>query len=96
MVYILMTKLLLQKMVFGDIWQNHGRKMELFYERLNIFFQQGIFTQDSLKCMLASYLLQLKNEGQLDDDATIGVIILPKAIEYQLKQIGYGGEITGK
>jgi PPM family protein phosphatase len=67
---------------FGDVWQKYGLQMSLFFRQLAFFFKQDEYTNTALNASLNQYLETLKSQNLLDDDATIGVLILPTALNY--------------
>src|SRR6185295_17903681 len=68
---------------FGDVWQKSDSRIMLFFEHLKIYFTQKLFTNQSLEKMLKGYLNALLYNKMIDDDATVGVVILPKVMDYQ-------------
>lgn len=69
-----------------SIWISGERAMYLFYQYLNDYFLKNPNpNNESLQKSIQIYLDLLKKKNLLDDDATIGVIITSKAIEYQKK-----------
>lgn len=72
----------------GSIWVSGEKTMSLFYQHLSQYFAANYdLTDNSLAEAMHKYLNTLNEQKILDDDATIGVIITAKAIEYQ-KTIG--------
>jgi len=68
---------------FGEIWLQYNIKMKVFYRYLAEYFKQGNYNKETLEKMLYNYLSELKEMNLLDDDATLGLIISCKAMEYQ-------------
>lgn len=69
-----------------SIWISGEKTMYLFYQYLNDYFENNPNpNNESLQKASKVYLDSLKSQTLLDDDATIGVIITSKAIEYQNK-----------
>jgi serine/threonine protein phosphatase PrpC len=68
---------------FGEIWMQYSLKMTLFYRHLTGYFKQGNYTGETLEKMLNNYLQELKEKNLLDDDATLGLILSARAMEYQ-------------
>lgn len=68
---------------FGEIWVRYEVKMRVFYRYLTDYFKQGDCNKETLNKMLRNYLNELKELNLLDDDATLGLIISTKAMEYQ-------------
>lgn len=70
----------------GNIWINGEKSMDLFYSHIKLLFSEfKEFSTDQLEETLKKYLADLNESGSLEDDATIGIIILPKVFEYQQK-----------
>lgn len=69
-----------------SIWISGEKTMYLFYQYLNDYFEKNPNpNNESLQKSIQIYLDLLKKTNLLDDDATIGIIITSKAIEYQKK-----------
>lgn len=70
----------------GSVWISGEKTMSLFYHYLNDYFATTAnLTNTTLQEAMQNYLDFLKKESFLDDDATAGIIITAKAIEYQRK-----------
>ena len=67
----------------GEIWIQYDLKMRMFYKYLTDYFKQGVYNNETLNTMLKNYLNELKELNLLDDDATLGLIISTRAMEYQ-------------
>jgi PPM family protein phosphatase len=70
----------------GKTWISGETSMALFYSYLNKYFKiQDAQDSGELTQVLEDYLKRLNETEELDDDATLGVLILPKVFEYQNK-----------
>lgn len=74
---------------FGDLWVQYPSKMTILYRHLSAFFKKGEYAETTAGIMLDNYLKELKELNLLDDDATLGIIISERALEFQ-KRIYYG------
>lgn len=64
------------------IWVKYETSMLKFFEHLNHFFKTNpAYLRESLEQILHQYLEELK--PTLDDDATIGILITAKTLNYQ-------------
>lgn len=64
------------------IWVKYEKTMQKFFEHLKQFFEENSeYTNEILDTALNLYLQEVKPE--LDDDASLGVLITGKTIEYQ-------------
>lgn len=77
---------------FGEIWLQYSVKMTMFYKYLTDYFKQGNCSNETLEKMLNNYLNELKEMNLLDDDATLGLIISTKAMEYQKRLHNESGD----
>jgi len=68
----------------GSVWISGEKTMSFFYQHLNEYFVKTQNpTNDSLQKAMQTYLDFLKQENILEDDASLGIIVTAKAIEYQ-------------
>ena len=64
------------------IWVKYEHSMFKFFEYLNHFFKScELYSKEALTDILNQYLAEIKN--QLDDDATIGIIITKETLNFQ-------------
>jgi hypothetical protein len=70
----------------GSIWISGESAMALFYHCLGDYFATTPEpSETSLQAAMQAYLEALKSAGALHDDATLGLLVTPKAVEYQRK-----------
>ena len=64
------------------IWVKYEKTMQKFFEHLKLFFKKNSdYTNENLGMALNHYLEDVKPD--LDDDATLGVLITENALNYQ-------------
>lgn len=69
----------------GIYWRQIDGKLSGLLECLNSFFKESKYSSRLLEQYLENYLMKLKEENLLDDDATVGVIVTGIAQQYQYK-----------
>lgn len=69
----------------GKLWLQFGESMQYFFRHLKKYFQEKDYTDISLLGMLTDYLQELHDNRLIDDDATIGLIVLPEVLDHQQK-----------
>ena len=75
------------KLKDGSVWISGEATMPLFFQTLREYFEQSaVYSEHALQHVIQTYLETLKQQGMLDDDATLGVLITQKALEYQRKR----------
>lgn len=68
----------------GSIWTKAEPTMLRFFAALNEFFcSSNAVTDEALHRALEHYTSQLRTDGLLEDDASVGVIVTAAALEYQ-------------
>lgn len=69
----------------AQIWISGEESMELFFKYLDKFFQNENQELDEkrLGFQLEEYLQRFADKGLINDDSSLGVIITPKAIDFQ-------------
>ncbi len=68
----------------SSIWTKAEPTMLRFFSALNDFFcSSNAETDEALKLALERYISQLRTDGLLDDDASVGVIVTAPALKYQ-------------
>ena len=66
----------------GKIFIRYEETMQKFFEHLKLFFEKNSeYTNENLSTAINLYLQEVKPD--LDDDATLGVLITEKALNYQ-------------
>jgi PPM family protein phosphatase len=74
---------------YGNVWIELGLRMLPFYRMLNNFLNTLEFDNSALENWIATYLQYLKHEDLIDDDATIGMLLLPTTLNhYMYNKIG--------
>jgi serine/threonine protein phosphatase PrpC len=63
------------------IWVKYESTMQQFFKHLKHFFELQEYSNEKLDDALNKYLKEIKSD--LDDDATLGVLITGKTIDYQ-------------
>jgi hypothetical protein len=63
------------------LWVKYETSMQKFFEHLKLFFESQEYSNETLNNALEKYLGEIKPD--LDDDATLGVLVTEKAITYQ-------------
>lgn len=68
----------------GSIWTKAEPTMLRFFAALNEFFcSSNAVTDEALQRALEHYTSQLRTDGLLEDDASVGVIVTAAALKYQ-------------
>ncbi|GHT28136.1 hypothetical protein AGMMS49574_01840 [Bacteroidia bacterium] len=74
--------------IFGrnstGVWVKYDSSMRIFFEHLKCFFEKIDYSSEKLHDALIQYLKEIKTD--LDDDATLGVLITKSTLEYQLRK----------
>jgi serine/threonine protein phosphatase PrpC len=68
------------------LWVKYEISMQKFFEHLKHFFESQEYSNETLNGALNQYLQEIKPD--LDDDATLGVLITEAAINYQKQKRG--------
>jgi serine/threonine protein phosphatase PrpC len=77
----LKSKLKPSKINSGEIFLPYERKMRIFFEHLKCFFELQEYSNETLNDALNKYLTEIKPD--LDDDATISVLVTKTALTFQ-------------